>query len=252
MRNLTIIILTKNDEDVLRDAIVSAKAFEADVLVIDANKDTLSEEISKKQGVKVIRHHFKDFSDQRNFGMMHATTPWILYLDSDERVNAEFILEVNQVIKSYGDSDSIGGYFIHRRNYFYGKDWGFVDSMQRLFRRDRFVEWYGAVHETAKIKGQFGEIKTPIDHYTHRNLSQMVRKTNEWSEHEARLRLIANHPEMQPWRFIRVMATEFVRSYFNNRGYKNGTYGLIEAIYQSFSIFITYAKLWELQEASKK
>jgi hypothetical protein len=75
----------------------------------------------------------------------------------------------------------------------------------------------------------------------------MLAKTNNWSKLEAKLRFDTNHPPMRGWRFIRVMMSEFMRSYFKEKGYKNGTYGLIEAIYQSYSIFITYAKLWEMQ-----
>jgi hypothetical protein len=92
------------------------------------------------------------------------------------------------------------------------------------------------------------QIESPIQHFTHRNLSQMVRKTNEWSLFEAKLRLESKHPQLAPWRFLRVMGTEFINSYVKNKGYKNGVYGLIEGMYQAFSIFITYAKLWELQQ----
>jgi len=111
------------------------------------------------------------------------------------------------------------------------------------------VAW--VVHETPTIKGAFGEIERPINHYTHRSLSQMVEKTNEWSEYEAELRIKAGHPEMTWWRFFRVIVTAFFKSYVFEKGYKNGTEGIIEAIYQSFSIFITYAKLWEMQREKK-
>ena len=75
----------------------------------------------------------------------------------------------------------------------------------------------------------------------------MVEKTNKWSESEAELRYKAGHPEMSWWRFLRVMFTAFTDSYFKEKGYKSGTAGLVEAVFQSFSMFITYAKLWEKQ-----
>jgi hypothetical protein len=76
----------------------------------------------------------------------------------------------------------------------------------------------------------------------------MVQKTNSWSDIEARLRLEANHPPVSWWRIIRVMITGFVNSYFSQQGWRAGTVGFIESIYQAYSIFITYAKLWELQQ----
>jgi len=252
MKNLTVIILTRDDEDVVEDAIKSVEGFADEVIVIDANSSPITQKIAEKLGARVIRNQFKDFSDQRNFGIYQATTPWVYYMDSDERATPAFKEEVKDIIKSYDENSPISGYFINRKTFYYGHDWNFQDSVQRLFVRSKFIEWKGVVHETPVIKGDFGRVNSPIIHLTHRNLSQMVRKTNEWSEYEAKLRFESNHPRLEPWRFLRVMVTEFFASYIKNRGYKNGTYGLIEAMYQSFSIFITYAKLWELQEKKTK
>lgn len=247
MKDLTVLIVSKEDSDVIGDAIKSVSGFAHEVIVIDSNNDDSTKLIAEKLNAKVINHHFKDFADQRNFAILNASTPWVLYLDSDERVTNKFKEEVEELITKYNEESSIGGYYISRKTFYYGRDWNYTDQVQRLFRRNKFIEWKGTVHETPIIKGEFGEIKSPILHYTHRNLSQMVRKTNEWSEYEARLRFNAGHPPLAPWRFLRVMATEFIDSYVKNKGYKNGTHGFIEAVYQAFSIFITYAKLWELQ-----
>lgn len=252
MKDLTVIIVSKEDEDVISDAIKSVKGFAGEILVIDGNNNDTTKKIAEKLEATVIKHQFSDFADQRNFAILHARTPWVLYLDSDERVTDEFKNEIEKVIKGHDEYSAIGGYFIYRKTFYYGHDWHLKDKVQRLFLRTRFVEWQGVVHETPKIKGEFGIIHSPIEHYTHRNLSQMVRKTNEWSEYEAKLRFEGRHPPLVAWRFVRVMGTTFADSYIKNKGYKNGTYGLIEALYQSFSIFITYAKLWEMQEKSKR
>ena len=53
------------------------------------------------------------------------------------------------------------------------------------------------------------------------------------------------------WRFPRVMYTSFFDYYIRQGGWKIGTVGLIESMYQSFSIFITYARLWEMQQEKK-
>lgn len=248
MKKLTVIILAKDEEEVIGDAIRSAKDWAYEILVIDANSKDKTAAIAEKLGAKVVKHTFQDFSDQRNFALPYALTEWVLYLDSDERLTEEFKKEVEEKISKNQEFDAVGGYFVKRKTFYYGHDWGFEDKVQRLFVKERVDRWFGKVHETPKIKGDFGIIESPIIHLTHRNLSQMIKKTNEWSEFEAKLRMDANHPKLAPWRFIRVMATSFIDSYFKNKGYKNGVYGLIEAMYQSFSIFITYAKLWEMQE----
>lgn len=248
---LSIVILSKNEEDVIGDAIASVKEYCDDIIVIDANSSDSTSKIVEKQGVRLIKHHFIDFSDQRNFGIYQVKRPWVLFLDADERVTSAFMKEVGSVIQNYQEFDKFAGYFVRRKTFYYGKDWGLTDRVQRLFVVKRFVEWSGVVHETPTVKGEFGELISPILHFTHRNMSQMVQKTNEWSEYEAKLRYNSNHPPLVPWRFIRVMISEFINSYIKNKGYRNGYYGVIEGMYQSFSIFITYAKLWELQQKKK-
>jgi hypothetical protein len=75
----------------------------------------------------------------------------------------------------------------------------------------------------------------------------MIAKTNEWSEIEAQLRFNNDHPIISWWRIFRVMLTAFWQSYVKQSGWKAGTVGLIESIYQAFSMFVTYSKLWEMQ-----
>jgi hypothetical protein len=102
------------------------------------------------------------------------------------------------------------------------------------------------------VKGKVGVLEGYLFHYTHQDLTSMVEKTIAWSEIEAELRYNANHPKMSWWRFFRVMLTAFFDSYVRQKGYKAGTAGLVESIYQSYSMFITYARLWEMQQEHTK
>jgi hypothetical protein len=125
--------------------------------------------------------------------------------------------------------------------------------MPRLFKKDNLTKWKGRLHESPVVDGVIGEIKDGfILHFTHRDLESMLNKTIEWSTQEAMLRYNSGHPQMTWWRFPRVMLTAFFDSYIKQRGYKAGAMGVVESVYQSFSMFITYAKLWELQKLAKK
>lgn len=241
---LTVLIITKNEEEMIADCIESARNFADELLVVDSASTDKTAEIAQKLGAIVISKDFSDFSERRNFAATKAKNKWILYLDADERLTPEFKKEVQKFIQS---DESNVAYFVKRKTYYFNKDWEFTDKVQRLFLKSKLKSWHGVVHETPEVQGQIGIIESPILHFTHRNLSQMLQKTNEWSEYEAELRFKSNHPVMTPLRFIRVMLTAFLDSYIKGKGYKNGAEGFIESIYQSFSIFITYAKLWERQ-----
>ncbi len=244
--DVTVVILSKNEEDVIGAAICSALVLTPNILIIDSFSTDRTVKIARSLGARIISNKLSDFSSQRNFALKNVKTNWVLYLDADEELSSEIIEEIDGIIKS--DVDIFAGYYITRKTYYFGKDWKYVDRVQRLFRTRKIKEWKGVVHETPVVDGKLGVLKNSVLHHTHRDLSQMLTKTNEWSRYEAELRYVAKHPKMNPIRFTRVMITAFFDSYIKQKGWKNGTYGLIEGMYQAFSMFITYAKLWEMQE----
>lgn len=246
---ISVLIIAKNEDSMIADAIRSVKLFATEIIVVDGGSSDKTIEISKKEGAVVIKNDFHDFSDQRNLALASAHEEWVFYLDADERVTPSFVKELNEKIAS--SDESIAGFNIKRKTFYYGKDWKFTDKMARVFKKSKLKSWHGIVHESPVFTGKLVTISEPVLHYTHRNFEQMIKKTNEWSEYEADLRIKARHPKMTPIRFIRVMISAFIDSYFKGGGYKNGTAGFIEATYQSFSMFITYAKLWEKQLSSK-
>ncbi len=245
---LTVVVLTKNEELCLADCLESIKGFAGEVLVVDEGSEDRTVELAKKLGAKVLTHKSTSFSDKRNFAMDNAKNNWVLYLDADERATEAFKNEVKDVMSVFRDGEGIGGYFVRRNNFYYGRQWNYIDKMHRLFYKKRFKTWRGDVHETAEIDGKFGEIENPVIHDTRRSIERMVEKTNNWSEIEADLRFKVHHPKITTLRLVKVMITGFTQSYFKQNGYKNGTEGFIEAVYQAFSLFITYAKLWEKQQ----
>lgn len=244
---LTVVVLTRNEELCIADCLESIKGFADEILVVDDGSEDRTVELAKKMGAKVLTHKLVSFSDKRNFAMDNSSGNWVLYLDADERATDAFKNEVREVLNGFKEEDGVGGYFIRRNNFYYGQEWNFIDKMHRLFYKKKFKKWKGEVHETAEIDGRFGEIESPVIHDT-RSIERMVEKTNSWSEIEADLRFKTHHPKMTTLRFVKVMITGFTQSYFRQNGYKNGTAGVIEGIYQAFSLFITYAKLWERQQ----
>ena len=75
----------------------------------------------------------------------------------------------------------------------------------------------------------------------------MVLKSLSWANIDAKLRVDANHPQMTGWRFLRILFTELWNQGIKRRGFFNGTVGVIDALLQVFSMYISYVKLWQLQ-----
>lgn len=247
---LSVIIITKNEEKNLPDCLRSVD-WADEVIVVDTGSTDKTLEIAKDQA-KVYELAGGSYQDWRNEGLKHAVTPWVLYVDADERVTPLLKKEIENVVAN-AEYDY---YVIPRKNVILGKEmkWGgwWPDYVKRLYKRSALRGWTGELHEEPQVEGGFGYLKNPIVHLKHNKLSKMVEKTNIWSEKEAKLLFDANHPKMSWWRFIRIMMSELFLRLIKLQGFRDGTEGIIYAFYLSWSKFITYSKLWEIQINEKK
>lgn len=249
MKTIDAIILAKNEQKNIAQCIESLN-FCKKVIVIDNDSTDKTAKIAEDSGADVVAHSGNNFAELRNTGLKKITSDYVIYVDADERVSVELKKEIESVLSN--DLNTHEAFRVKRKNYYYGKNpWPFVERLERVFKKDALTEWFGELHESPKVNGDIGDLSGYLIHYSHQDLSTMIDKTNEWSDIEAELRFNSNHPQMSPWRFFRVMLTAFYDSYIRQGGYRAGTIGIIESIYQSFSIFITYAKLWELQNKKK-
>ena len=247
-KSVDAIIIAKNESTRIAQCI-ERLSFCSNIFVIDNASTDMTPVIAKKSGATVYTTTTKDFAEVRNTGATYSKADWLLYIDADEIVSTALADEIVNVICS---DSKITAYRILRNNYYLGYLWPTHDGMVRLIQRTSLKKWYGEIHEHAEVEGEIGVLKNNLIHDTHRTLHEMTEKTNEWSEIEAKLRFDAKHPKIVPWRLFRVMITGFFSSYFKEGGWKMGTVGLIESMFQSFSMFTTYAKLWELQQRDNK
>lgn len=245
MSKISAVILTKDSEELILDCLESVK-FCDEIIVVDAGSNDKTIELAQKKGAKVLSSEPNDYANSRNLGLKNASSEWILYIDTDERVTNELRDDIKSQISDL--KSNFAAYRLKRKNFYFGNhEWPYIEKLERLFKKENLKGWYGKIHESPKVEGKIGSLEGYLLHFTHRDLSSMVEKTIEWSKIEAELRFKANHPKMSWWRFPRVMTTAFLNSYIKQKGYKAGAVGLMESMYQSFSIFVTYARLWELQ-----
>jgi hypothetical protein len=198
--------------------------------------------------IKIDTDNLKgSFADWRNLGAKKARSNWLLYVDADEEVTSALKKMILQVI----GSNEFSAYAIPRKNIFLGHEmhWGgwSPDFVVRLIKKDKLKGWSGELHEQPEIEGTICHLKEPLIHISHRNLTEMVEKTNKWSEIEAKLLYDSGHPKMNVFRFFSAGFREAWYRGVVKLGFLDGTVGVIEIIYQTFSRLITYSKLWELQ-----
>jgi len=248
---ISVIIIAKNAEGLIAECLESVK-WANEVILIDSGSEDKTKEIAEKKGAKVFEIQTGSFSEWRNLGATKASNPWLLYVDADERVTPPLKEEIERTITAPKDN----AYAIPRRNNLLGHDMKYggwwPDYVLRLIKKEAFIKWEGDLHEQPQIKGSVGKLQNYLYHITHRSLTEMMDKTNVWSEVEAKLLFDAHHPQMTWWRFFSVAGREFWYRGIVKLGFLDGPIGVIEINYQMISRMITYAKLWEMQINNKK
>ena len=244
---ISVIVLIKNEESRIKACLESVK-WADELIIMDNGSTDNSLDIAKKYTDKIYTVDLEDFAAWRNQAMEMITSDWALFVDADERVLEPLKKEIEEVM----DSNNFSAYAISRKNIIFGQEvrlspfW--PDWVIRLLKKSDFVTWVGKIHEYPKFKGKLGYSKNSLLHLTHRSVDHIVLKSLEWSKIDAKLRYDNNHPKMSGWRFLRIFLTEIFNQGILRRGFFNGTIGIMDSILQIFSLYITYVRLWQLQQ----
>ncbi len=244
---ISAVVITKNEEDRITTCLESIK-WADEIIIADNGSSDKTLDLAKKYTSKIVHYHERDFATLRNYALKHASGDWVLYIDADERVLKPLRQEILELVKS-----NKSAFAIPRRNIIFGEEVNYGpyknDWVIRLFKKDDFETWVGKVHEYGKFRGELGYTKNSLLHLTHRNIDHFILKSLEWSKIDAKLRLEVGHPPMTRWRFFRIFITELFNQGIKRKGFFAGTIGVIDSILQVFFFYMTYVRLWEMQQA---
>ncbi len=244
---ISVVVLTLNEEAVLAACLESVKWAE-EIIIIDQGSSDKTLEIAKKYTDKIFVEKDESFAVRRNLGTEKSSGDWVLHIDADERVLGDFKHEILELTKSTRYS----AFAIRRLNIIFGTEVHYGpysrDLMIRMVRRNAFIGWEGKVHEHLTFNGELGYFTNYVLHLTHRDLDHFVLKSLEWSKTDAKLRLDAGHPPMSGWRFLRILITETYNQGIKRKGFFGGTVGMIDSMLQVFFLYMSYVRLWQLQQ----
>lgn len=184
----------------------------------------------------------------RDRQIKEAMGDWVLVMDYDEIVPVDL---QNEILAITENRASCPAYAIPRDNFSLGYPlhhggWG-RDYVIRLVRKADFVNWPTDIHSAPTVKGSTINTIHAMEHHKDASLSQMVDKTNRYSAIEAAQFLSGGLAPVTPIILLRKSVMEFIRRFFIKRGFLDGRIGLFQSLYQGYSVFISYAKLYELQ-----
>lgn len=181
MKNLTVVILTKNEEHNIADAVKSAFKVANKVVVVDSGSTDKTVELARSNGAYVIYHDLNnDFAAQRNFADKCVDTEWVLHLDADERIEDELIRSIKDVLSKNRSVLCR----ICRRNYAFGKMFKYgvlaPSDAYRMYPVGK-AYWQDMVHEWAVSDLSVVTLKGYLTHFVYVDFAQYLSKMNMYS-----------------------------------------------------------------------
>ena len=229
--------------------------------------------IAEAAGAKVIDFNWQGgYPKKRNWVLLNHTfaTPWVLFLDADEKLTDEFLRELKVKISE----NRYDGFWLTYRNHFMGRSlkFGLPQRKLALFRvgaglyeRIDDANWSDLdmeVHEHPVLIGPVGVIKAPIDHLDFRGLHHFIDRHNSYSTWEANRflqlgvipagkrrftqRQYAKYRYIARWWFP---LAYFVLTYILRGGFMDGRAGFIYAILKSYYFLQVREKIAEKSSA---
>ena len=251
MNNISVVVLTKNEEKRICPCLDSVKWADEIILVDDESTDRTIE-IARKYTDKIFTRKMDVEGRHRNWAYGLASNDWVLSLDADEIVTPELREEIIEALKN---NPKENGFTIPRRNYI-GDYWvrhgGWYPAAQlKLFRKDKFRYEEVGVHPRAFMDEPCGHLKKDLIHYSYRDIEDFLNKLNNQTTREAE-KWFAQDKPMRLGRFLYRSLDRFLRTYVGRKGYKDGFIGFIIAYFASLYQFISYLKYRELSSERRK
>lgn len=197
---VTVLVAAKNEEANLPRCL-DAVRFAERVVVLDSQSTDRTAEISERHGAEVVQFDYRGgYPKKRQWALetLDIGTEWVLLLDADEVVPLSLQEEIRAAVALSGGPDA---YLITKGFHFMGRRFrfgGFSFQAVLLFRTgrarfERLVEDPAEaldmeVHERVLVDGTLRALQTPLIHEDYKGLEAYIRRHNQYSTWEARLR----------------------------------------------------------------
>lgn len=190
MLDMTVVILTFNEEKNIGICISSVKKIAKRIVVIDSGSTDKTKEIAEKLGADVYIHEWVNYSNQYNWGIENAgiTTKWIFRLDADESLTEASAREIENICMK-NDHTNVNGIIVRFKVTFLGKDLkhGGIYPFRKLlvYKRDKgFMEKRNMDEHIVLSEGRAVELRNDSIHKDFKDLTFWIDKHNKYSNRE--------------------------------------------------------------------
>lgn len=249
-KKISVTVIALNEETEI-GACLESVSWADEIVVVDSGSVDQTVAVARKYTDRVIHQDWLGFSAQKNYAVRCAAHDWIFSLDADERVPLPLQKEIAEILQS---GSPLEGYYVPRKNYFLGRwiryaGW-YPDYTIRLFNRKSTTFSEREVHETARVDGTVGFLKTPLEHYTYRSLRAFHERMGRYAYLSAR-QMKKEERRFKAHSLLTHSVWTFFKMYFLQQGFREGIYGLMLSGLYSYYTFLKYAVFWELERSTE-
>ncbi len=250
MTNLSVAIITYNEEKNIHDCIESIHDIATEVVVLDSFSTDRTEEIARSfPKVRFYTHPFHGHVEQKNKALEFCSYEWVLSLDADERVDPELKISIRNWMESPERYEGVDGFKIARLTWHMGKfirhsGW-YPKRRYRLFKKSKSI-WVGEnPHDEISIMGKGQVLSGNILHFSFADYSAQIDTVNRFSS-------IVSYTRYRKGRrfslFLCIFKpfVKFWEIYLFRLGFLDGFPGFAIACASAFSTYLKFAKIYEL------
>ncbi len=190
MQDITVILLTQNEEKHIERCLKSLRLFTDKIFIVDSGSTDRTVEIAEGLGAKVIYNKWVTYAHQFNIGIDQNPfeSKWIMRMDADEYVTTELAQEINEKLQSF--PEQVTGLYVKRRVFFMDQ-WirhgGYYPIwLLRLWRYGTGICEELWMDEHIKLsEGECVQLKNDIVDHNLNNLTWWTQKHNNYTIREA-------------------------------------------------------------------
>jgi len=247
---LSVVIITKDEEDNIESCLKSVYGWVDEIIVVDDESKDRTVDIARNYTNKILIRKMDIEGRHRNWAYSNANNEWVLSLDADERITEELKEEIKEALTN----SEFVAYSIPLRN-FIGDYWvrfgGWYPAAKvRLFKKDKFRYEDVSVHPRVFIDGECGHLHSDIIHKGYPDFGHFLSSLNSQTTLEAEKWYTTGRRMSMPRAFWRTI-DRFFRRYIRKKGYKDGFYGFMIALFDSLYQIMSFAKYYEMKRKDK-
>ena len=240
---ISALVVAHNEEGQLAECLERLAFAEELVVVLDKCTDN-SDTIAALFTDNIVEGSWDIEGERRNTGLEACTGDWIIEVDADERISPELATEIRKAVTT----EKYNYYLVPFDNYVgerlvrygWGAAWG-VSAAARLSRRGCKRWRMERIHPGLELTAPKGRLTERMIHYVDKDISDMILRLDRYTTMRARdLRQSGDIGSFS--HNVRRIFSRFYKCYFGRKGYREGQYGFLIALFAGLYPILSYLK----------